>query len=84
MNSPKAFSKPDNNAVKLAATTLILASGCTTTLEVKLHLRKQGFQALQKDISKKMREVALKEGWVHIDNGQFFIYTFPQIGISPQ
>jgi hypothetical protein len=76
MSSIKSFSQPDNESVKLAATTLILASGCTTTLEVKLYLRKHGYQALQKIISKKMREVAQKEGWITVDNGQFFIYTF--------
>ena len=76
MSLPKPFSQPDNEAVKLAATTLILASGCTTTLEVKLYLRKRGYQALQKNISKKMREVAQKESWITVDNGQFFIYTF--------
>ncbi len=76
--------KPDLNTVKITATTLILAEGTTTTLEVKNHLRKQGYTAYQADISKQMRQIALEENWLVYDNGMFFIYTFPHLGLMPQ
>ena len=76
--------KADYLTVKMTATTLILAEGVTTTLEVKNKLRKQGYLAFQHDISEQMLEISLRENWIHYDNGLFRIYTFPQIGILPQ
>ena len=76
--------KPDINTVKITATTLILAEGTTTTLEIKKHLRKQGYTAYQADISKQMKQIAQEEGWQAYDNGIFYIYTFPHLGLMPQ
>ena len=70
--------------VQLAANTLILAKGCTTTLDVKLFLRKRGYRAFQGDISKWMYALAPQEGWAVNDNGLFRIYYFPQLRPIPQ
>ena len=68
----------------MVATKLILAEGSTTTLEVKNNLRRDGYLAYQADISLQMKQIALQENWVVLDNGQFFIYTFRQLGLVPQ
>lgn len=80
----KNKAKATRNVVKMAATTLILASGVTTTLEVKNYLRQRGYLAFQNDISEKMLSIAHQLGWAYLDNGIFRIYTFPQLGVFPQ
>ena len=76
--------KPNLDTIKLTATTLILAEGTTTTLEVKNKLRSQGYTAYQEDISRQMHQIAEAEGWLAHDNGLFLIYTFTQLGLMPQ
>ena len=69
--------KVDRNAVRMAATTLLLAEGSTTTLNVKNHLRSRGCRACQVEVSAWLFEVAQAEGWAINDNGTFRIYYFP-------
>ncbi len=69
--------KVDRNAVRMAATTLLLAEGSTTTLNVKNHLRIRGYRAYQAEVSAWLFEVAQAEGWAINDNGTFRVYYFP-------
>jgi len=76
--------KIDRQAVCLAATTLILAEGSTTTLGVKLFLRKRGYEVYQADVSECLFEVAKREGWAINDNGSFRVYYFPSLRLLAQ
>jgi hypothetical protein len=80
----RTTTKANLNTVKMIATTLILAEGVTTTLEVKKYLRGKGYRAFQDDISNQLWQIANQEHWLYYDNGMFRIYTFPQIGLLPQ
>ncbi|CCH55353.1 hypothetical protein BN8_04607 [Fibrisoma limi BUZ 3] len=71
-------------AVRMAATTLILAEGCTTTLCVKNFLRNKNYLAYQADVSKWLYAVAKREGWAVNDNGRFRVYYFPSLKPLPQ
>lgn len=71
-------------SVRLAATTLILAEGRTTTLIVQQFLRNRGYQAQQAAVSKWLLRAALKEGWGISSNGIFLIYSFPTLNASLQ
>ncbi|MBO0930627.1 hypothetical protein [Fibrella aquatilis] len=64
-------------AVRMAATTLMLAEGSTTTLHVKAYLRDQDYRATQADVSSWLFRIARRERWVVNDNGQFRVYYFP-------
>jgi hypothetical protein len=70
--------KPLNRqAVRMAATMLMLAEGSTTTLNVKMHLRDQGYRAGQSEVSSWLFRIAQREKWVINDNGLFRVYHFP-------
>lgn len=71
-------------AVRLAATTLILAEGSTSTLIVQQFLRNRGYQARQAEVAKWLVVVALKEGWSVNDSGLFRLYYFPTLAPLPQ
>lgn len=80
-----ATAKPlDRRAVRMAATTLILAEGCTTTLCVKQFLRNRGYYARQAEVSKWLFAIAGQQGWAINDNGLFRVYYFPRIALSVQ
>ncbi|WP_420150427.1 hypothetical protein [Spirosoma sp.] len=66
--------------VCLAATTLILAEGSTSSLIVKQFLRNRGYKARQADVSTWLFDVAQQQGWAINDNGIFKVYYFPTLG----
>jgi len=70
--------------VCLAATTLILAEGSTSSLIVKQFLRNRGYQARQADVSAWLAAIAQKEDWAINDNGLFRVYYFPTLVALPQ
>ncbi|WP_077921587.1 hypothetical protein [Spirosoma sp. 209] len=76
--------KLDQQAVRMAATTLILAEGCTTTLMVQQFLRNQGYSTYQADISDWLNEVAQQENWNVDQNPLFRVYHFPTFSTLPQ
>lgn len=63
------------DAVLVAAQRLMLSKGETSTLEVKMELRKTGFFALQDDVSNHMRDLAIEEDWKTGDNGHHRLYA---------
>lgn len=67
------------SVVCLAATTLILAEGSTSSLIVKQFLRNRGYFARQADISAWLFDVAQQQGWAINDNGLFRVYYFPTL-----
>jgi len=69
--------KADKIEIKLTAERLMSASGQTTTLDVKNHLRNRGFLAFQNEISALMTQIANESNWRHVHNGQFRIYSLP-------
>ncbi|GAB3931007.1 hypothetical protein [Larkinella terrae] len=75
--------KTTRQAVRMAATTLILAEGSTTTLDVKNHLRKRGYRAYQADVSDLLFAVAQQENWAINDNGTYRVYYFPHLTALP-
>lgn len=75
--------KTTRAAVRMAATTLILAEGSTTTLNVKNHLRNRGYRAYQADVSTWLFSVAQQEKWAINDNGLFRVYYFPNLTALP-
>ena len=75
--------KTNRQAVRLAATTLILAEGSTTTLGVKTHLRNRGYEAYQAVVSKLLFLVAEQEKWAVNDNGTYRVYYFPNLRALP-
>ena len=72
------------SAVRMAATTLILAEGRTSTLLVQQFLRNRGYQAQQATVSKWLSATALAEGWGVNDTGLFRVYHFPTLNALPQ
>jgi hypothetical protein len=72
------------SAVCLAATTLILAEGSTSTLIVQQSLRNRGYRANQAEVGKWLGVVAQAEGWAINDNGLFRVYNFPTLGAISQ
>lgn len=79
---PTNEGKLPRQAVLLAATTLILAQGCTTATIVKVALRQRGYNVYQAEVAKRLFEVAQSEGWRMDDNGPVRIYFFPQVWSS--
>lgn len=79
---PTNEGKLTRQTVRLAATTLILAQGCTTTTIVKMALRQRGYNVYQAEVAKRLFEVCQSEGWKMDDNGPIRIYYFPQIWAS--
>lgn len=76
--------KLDPVVVRFVATTLILANGNTTTLEVKRSLRQRGYEARQADVSQWLFVIGLWENWYINDTGTFRIYSFPSFAFSEQ
>ena len=77
INNMKKFEHDD---VLDIATVLIHVYGSTTTLEVKEELRKVGYKAFQKDVSRHMRQIAQEENLKVEDCG---IYSKYSIGTTP-
>jgi hypothetical protein len=76
--------KLTRQAVRLTATTLILAQGCTTAVLVKIALRQRGYNVYQAEVAKRLFEVARREGWTIDDIGTQRVFYFPQIMLSVQ
>ncbi len=62
--------------VKQAAEHLILSNGITTTLEVKKHLREQGYLAFQREVSRMLETISKEHEWRFEYNGKYRIYSF--------
>ncbi|WP_111626898.1 hypothetical protein [Larkinella arboricola] len=75
--------KITRQAVCLAATTLILAEGSTTTLDVKNHLRNRGYRAYQAEVSTWLFAVAQQQNWAINDNGTYRVYYFAPLTALP-
>lgn len=70
--------KPLNRqAVRMAATMLMLAEGSTSTLTVAPYLREKGFRAGQSEVSSWLFRIATRERWTINDNGTGRVYQFP-------
>lgn len=65
-------------AVRAMADAIILQRGATTTLEVKMALRAEGFLAYQRDISAMMDLLVQDAGWSYDCNGQYRTYYFAE------
>ncbi len=76
MHTPSKF-KPYacKEAIRECAERLLIQNGMTTTLEVKLDLRYQGYIAFQLDVSHWMDRIAREEGWSYCCNGTFRVYS---------
>lgn len=75
MNTTTKAMPLTKDAVLLVAQRLMLTVGQTSTLEVKLELRKKGYHALQDDVSVTMAELAKEEDWKVGDNGTHKLYA---------
>jgi len=75
MNTTTKAKPLTKDAVLLVAQRLMLTVGQTSTLEVKLELRKKGYHALQDDVSVTMAELAKEEDWKVGDNGTHKLYA---------
>ncbi|MVM38690.1 hypothetical protein GO730_15960 [Spirosoma sp. HMF3257] len=73
--------KLDPLVIRFIATTLILANGSTTTLDVKKSLRQRGYEARQADVSQWLLVICFWENWAVKDNGKHRIYSFPKIAL---
>ncbi|WP_077129960.1 hypothetical protein [Spirosoma montaniterrae] len=78
----KNLLSPD--AVRLAATTLILAEGSTSVLCVQQFLRNRGYQAYEAEVSGWLLTIVQQQGWLVNDNGLFCVYGFPCPTLSMQ
>ena len=76
--------KLDPLAIRFAATTLILAEGSTTSLDVKNALRKRGYEARQADVSEWLLVICFYESWTVKGNGQQRVYSFPRVAPTLQ
>lgn len=70
----KATRPASKKEVLSTAIRLMKHYGETTTLEVKLDLREQGFIAYQADVSDWMEELCQEEGWGAEFNGLYRTY----------
>lgn len=68
----------DLTVVQKAAEELMTLNGTTTTLEVKNHLRKKGFLAMQTDVSNLMHACWMKNrhDWQFVQSGGHRTYSF--------
>ena len=64
------------NSVQVVAEELMLKKGWTTTLEVKEQLRKDGFYAIQVEVSSAMDFLAWENKWCYDCNGKYRVYQF--------
>ncbi|KAB7729082.1 hypothetical protein F5984_15650 [Rudanella paleaurantiibacter] len=76
--------KLTRQAVRMTATTLILAQGCTTAVLVKNALRRRGYNVYLSEVSKRLFEVARREGWSIEDIGSGRVFYFAQVMQSVQ
>lgn len=65
----------DKAAVEIMALQLMVQSGATTNLDVKESLRKDGYFAVQNQVSNFMRELADDHNWVVQNNGTYNTYS---------
>lgn len=72
------------SAVLMAATTLILAEGCTTVLMVQQFLRHRGYTARKADVASCLHQIAHEQSWLIDENVLFRVYYFPTITASVQ
>ena len=63
-----------HEAVRQMAESLMLLNGFTTTLDVKMALREQGYKALQAEVSSFMDELAAELEWYFQFNGTYRVY----------
>ncbi len=66
----------DPLTVRFVATSLILATGSTTTLAVKNALRQRGYEASEDDVSQWLLVISLWENWTFTDNGPYRVFHF--------
>lgn len=66
------------NSVQAVAEELMLKKGWTTTLEVKEQLRRNGFYAIQVEVSSAMDFLAWENKWYYECNGKYRIYQFAE------
>lgn len=64
----------NQEAVRQMAESLMLLNGFTTTLDVKIALREQGYYAPQKEVSAHMEKLAANLEWYYQFNGIYHIY----------
>jgi len=83
MNTKSPSHKPYacKSAIYECALRLLQQNGMTTTLEVKMDLRQQGYIAFQNDVSHWMDRIAREEDWKYVCNGEFRIYS--QVRMEP-
>ena len=74
--SSKNLKTIDKEVVLGMAEALMILNGSTTTLEVKIELRKQGYQATQSAISHFMDLLGEEEKWIFDFNGSYRTYAF--------
>ena len=67
-------------AVRDAAVTTSAQTGTTTTLDVKRQLRREGYWAVQADVSRRVRRLAARERWPWWGLGRFRLYGVPRPG----
>lgn len=68
----------NQEAVRQMAESLMLLHGFTSTLDVKMALREQGYQAQQMEVSTFMEELAVDLDWYFKSNGTYRIYLLDQ------
>lgn len=71
----KATRPASKKEVLSTALRLMKHYGETTTLEVKLDLREQGYLAYQADVARWMMELCSEEGWESEYNGLYHAYS---------
>ncbi|MEL6923230.1 MAG: hypothetical protein AAFO94_04210, partial [Bacteroidota bacterium] len=65
-----------SDAVQQAAEELMLTRGETTTLDVKNKLRREGFHAVQHEVSRCMTNLCYPRQWTFRQNGSFRVFFF--------
>ena len=67
------------SAIITAAEYLMVVNGFTTTLEVKIWLRRQGYMAFQASISAEMDRLAEYRSWAYLWNGTYRNYFLAEV-----
>jgi|GEM_PF-2259582 len=80
--NPNTHSHAGKIETAIIAERLLLSNGRTTTLEVKLELRRQGYIAYQSDISFFMDQLAAELDWPYTSNGRNRVYV--QAFVDPE
>lgn len=71
------FRNLTDDAVHAAALATAVATGTTTTLDVKRHLRDRGYWALQDEVSARLARLASSGDWSWWPVGAFRLYRVP-------